>query len=424
VSGWWAGSPFAVIPGAAQAALLAGALLPLLGLWIVMQRVVFLGVTLSQVAAAGVALGLLLHLPALPLGLALCGLMVAGLAHRLQGGVGSGGDSALGAAFCLASALALLFISRSPADLDQVSHILHGNLIFATDRDVRLMGAALLGGTALIGLCFGRILFCAFDGETAAALGLPVRRWLLLLFAVLAIALTFSMQTTGALLTFALLILPPLAALQLQVGLRATFALSALLGVVGAVAGLLVAVYADLHVESSIVVASFLLLPLARLLRASRRLALTALLAGAALVATVPLLAPAPDDPPGARHVESDGDGAHPAFRVDVHLSATRAAAAPGRVTVRWSLGARSTDDEHLPAALWLIVTGDGVLSEQPLVPDTQALARGTAGASGAFVLEGAERARRLAGQLWSGPSGALDALPVDGGVVLGCEVR
>jgi hypothetical protein len=91
---------------------------------------------------------------------------------------------------------------------------------------------------------------------------------------------------------------------------------------------------------------------------------------------------------------------------------------------VRWSLGARSTDDEHLPAALWLIVTGDGVLSEQPLVPDTQALARGTAGASGAFVLEGAERARRLAGQLWSGPSGALDALPVDGGVVLGCEVR
>ena len=52
MSGWWQHSPFVVIPGA---------LLPPLGLWIVLQRVVFLGVTLAQVAAAGVALGLLLH---------------------------------------------------------------------------------------------------------------------------------------------------------------------------------------------------------------------------------------------------------------------------------------------------------------------------------------------------------------------------
>jgi zinc transport system permease protein len=427
VNEWWASSPFSVIPGAAEVALLAGALLPPLGLWIVMQRVVFLGVTLSQVAAAGVALGLLLHLPALPLGLLLCALMVAGLARRTTGGIGSGGDSALGAAFCLASALALLFISRSPADLDQVSHILHGNLIFATQADVYRMGAALLGGTLLIGACFPRVLFCAFDGETAAALGLRVRRWLLLLFGVLAVVLTLSMRTTGALLTFALLVLPSLAALQLRLGLRPTFVLSGILGVVGALSGLVLAVRADLHLESAIVVTCFLLVPLARLARTSRPLAVLA----AVLLGTLgALVAPERAGPSGSTHLEAPGGAAHPVFGVDVHLAARRDDDRPDRVHVDWRLSVRGAEEHPLPPALWLIVTGDGVLHEHVLVEDTRTLEAprgasvGTLVREGAFVLDGATAARRLEGQLWSGPSGAVDALPVDDAVVLGCAVR
>jgi len=284
MTGWWQHSPFVLIPGASAAALLSGALLPPLGLWIVLQRVVFLGVTLAQVAAAGVALGLLLHLPALPLGLLLCAVAVAIFTGGFRGGVGTGGDRALGAAFCVASALALLFISRSPADLDQVDHVLHGNLIFATTADVRLMAVALLGGLAVSVVFLQRILFCAFDGETAAALGLRVQRWLMLLFGVLAVVLTLSMRTTGALLTFALLVLPPLAALQFQRGLRATFLLASGLGLAGALAGLIVAVSADLHLESSIVVTCFLLVPLARAWMASPPLAL---LLAAALAAVL-----------------------------------------------------------------------------------------------------------------------------------------
>jgi hypothetical protein len=249
-----------------------------------------------------------------------------------------------------------------------------------------------------------------------------VRRWLLFLFSVLAVVLTLSMQTTGALLTFALLILPALAALQLRLGVRATFTAASLLGVVGALAGLAIAVRADLHVESSIVVATFLIVPLCRLARTSR---LLALLACASLVAAVPWLGPA-DGPPGAVHADAD---AHPAILVDVHLTARRDAAAPGRVRVEWTLALRGADARHLPPALWLIVTGDGgappgVLSEQLLVADTLTLERGSSRAGGAFTLEHAAGTRRLEGQLWSGPSGALDALPVDGAVVIGCELR
>jgi ABC-type Mn2+/Zn2+ transport system permease subunit len=407
---WLESTPFGIIPWACGAALLAGAGLPLLGTWIVLQRVVFMGVTLAQVAAAGVALGLLLHLPALPLGLVLCAAAIALLTRRRSGAIS--GDAALGAGFCLASALSLLFIMRSPADLDQVSHVLHGNLIYATPPDVLLLGAALLLATVVTLACYRPILFCAFDPETAAALGLRVRGWLLLLFGVLAVVMTTGMRTTGSLLTFALLVLPPLAALQFGRGMPGTLALSSLLGVLAATAGLCAAVRADLHVESSIVVAAFLLLPLARLWRVSPLLSL-ALAAG--LAAAVPLLAPERAAPPGAGHEH----GGEP-FHLDVHLSAR--AAGDGRATLSWTLDIHRDDPAvPLPPALWLLVSVDGHSEEFPLVEDTAPLTGESTLLQGERSIALPPGAREITGLLWSGPSGDADALPVENASVIGC---
>jgi ABC-type Mn2+/Zn2+ transport system permease subunit len=410
---WLKGTPFELIPWAGAAALLAGGLLPPLGAWIVMQRVVFLGVTLAQVAAAGVALGLLLHLPALPLGLLLCALAIAALTGRARGAMS--GDAALGAGFCLASALALLFISRSPADLDQVSHVLHGNLLFALRGDVLLLGGALLAGAGVTLACHRPLLLCAFDPETAAALGLRVRGWRLLLFGVLAVVLTLGMQTTGSLLTFALLLLPPLAALQLRRGLVATLALSSLLGLAAAAGGLLAAVRADLHVESSIVVAACLLLPVARAWRAAPWLGL---LLAAALAALVPLLAPEQPAAPGQRHEHPSGDPWH----IDVHLAARPAGA--GRVSLRWSLDVHDlTGAVPLPRELWLVVSAGGAPQELRLVADTGTLHAGEHLVEGEEEVDVAEEARVLSGQLWTGPLDDLDAAPVPHATVPDCPL-
>lgn len=408
---------YGLVPWASAAALLAGALLPLLGAWIVLQRVVFLGVTMAQVAAAGVALGLLLHLPALPLGLLLCAAAVALLTGRRPRRLS--GDAALGAGFCLASALALLFISRSPADLDQVSHVLHGNLLFAAPRDVTALGLALLAGAGLTLAAHRPLLFCGFDPETAAALGLRVRAWQLLLFAVLAVVLTLGMRTTGSLLTFALLVLPPMAALQLGRGMTGTLAWSSLLGLCASAAGVAAAVLADLHLESSIVVAAFLLLPLMRAWRASPPLAL---LLAAGLAALVPLLAPAQPGPPGAGHDHgASHDLLHAAHRagqpghhphLDVHLSAQ--AAGPGRVLLRWVLDVHDLTAGHaLPRELWLVVSAGTHVEEFRVVDDTTRLAPGEHFLEGQRELAVSDGAAAVTGMLWSGPSWELDSAPV-----------
>jgi len=460
------GTPLASIPDATVAALIAGTLLPMLGVWVVYQRIVFLGVTLAQVAAAGVALGLLLDLPPLPMGFLLCAIMVAVVARGFRGGIGSGGDSALGAAFCVASALALLFISRSPAEVDEIEHVLHGNLIFALPQDVLRVSIALVAGLAVIGLFFKQILFSAFDGETAAALGLRPRLWLLVLFAVLAVVLTLSMTTTGSLLTSALLILPPLAALQFRRGMKATFALTALLGFLGTLAGLLLAVTADLHLESSIVVTTFLLLPLVACWRLSPFLALAAV---AALAWLAPHLAPAAgpapaeqqaaardttsDLPPDIAALLAEGDAtaataaaaqprapgspappvtpsaspgasgaaaapAHHAELLELSLFA-QPAAEPATVEVSWTLDLkRGTPPVALPRTLWLVTSGCGVTDERAIVRDTAQLPPGDQLLTGSIMLKGTTSVGPIAGQLWTGPRRDERSVPVPGAIV------
>lgn len=419
--GWLEGTPFAAIPGAVLGGLIAGSLLPLLGMWVVLQRVVFLGVTLAQVAAAGVALGLVLDLPTLPFGMAvtLGVVTLAGSRKRLT----RLGDAALGAGFCVASALSLLFISRSAADLDEVSHVLHGNLIYASTDAVWTVAITLVSCVALIGVFFKEVLFAAFDAESAAALGMRARGWQLLLFLVLAVALSVSMRTTGSLLSFAMLVLPPLAALRLHAGLRTTFVLAACLGFLGTLGGLALAVSADLHVESSITISLFAMIPVCA---AWRRHPALGLALAAVLVAGATTLGPTGPAAPHSHHHESlDAPAAADPFHADVTLSATQPTPG-GPIRIEWELTVhREEDDALVPPAIWIILSGEGLFDEHVLIPDLHVIPEADSRHTGTYLVDADSDVHRIEGQLWSGPSVSMDSEPLDPAHVhvQGCDV-
>lgn len=419
---WLAGTPFEIIPDATLGGLVAGAALPVLGVWVVLQRVVFLGVALAQVAAAGVALGLFLDVPPLPLGFALALLTAVPFTRADRGRGRAATDARLGAAFCGASALALLFISRSPAEMDEVHHVLHGNLIYASRGDVLAMAVTALAGLLVVGLATPRILFSAFDRETARAMGMRPRAWLLLLFAVLAAVLTLSMRTTGSLLAFALLVLPPMTALPFARGMRSLFALSSALGVAGTACGLLVAIVADLHLESAVVVTLFALLVLGTLARVHPLLALAV---AAAIVALVPRLAPDEAGRPaeqGHGHEARIGSHAsHPVlaepYHLDLLLDVTAVESLPDgrtRIAYAWTLELHRHDREAaLPPALWLVLLLDGhPADERVLVTDTAGLGQdATLRGDGEVMVD--EPPREFATQLWTAPTRDVTAEPV-----------
>lgn len=421
---WLDGTALESIPGAVHAGLAAGLLLPVLGLWVVLQRVVFLGVTLAQVAAAGVALALVLGLPVLPMGLAACLAVVAVVIRdrpRPVAGQALMGDGSLGALFCVASALALLFVSRSPADLDEVQHVLHGNLIYADGDDVLLTAGVLAAGVAVLVLAFRPLLLVGFDRETAAALGLRPGPWLGLLFGVLALSLSVSMRTTGSLLTFALLVLPALASLALGRGLVTSFVLASLLGAGGTLAGLLLAVHADLHVESSITVACAAVL--VSCLGWARHPLVGLGLAAAAVTAGLSLAPAAPaelHDDAHRHHHEEPGDAP---WHADLVLSARRDGSE--RLEVSWELVLEVREPGSVPHDLWVLLTGEGVLHEHLVAQHLDELPAGTHRQRGSCSVPAPAGVHRLEGQLWTGSMEQLDALPLthDQGAVIGTDV-
>lgn len=418
------------IPQAVLAGLGAGALLPLLGLWVVVQRVPFLGVTLAQVAAAGVALGLLLGAPPLALGMGAT-LVVAASIVAAAGRGGSArdgaGDETLAALFCASSALALVFISSSPADLDEVAHVLHGNLIYARADDVTLTLAALTGAVLLLALFRRPILFSVFDPETAAAAGLATRGWMFLLFAVLALVLALSMRTTGSLLSFAMLVLPALAALALRRGLLGTWLAASLLGLFGTAAGFLLAVTADLHLESAITLCLAAELPICSAFRRQPLAGagtLTLALAAAAALA-VARAEPAPDLAHPHHHAGLP-DPAAVDWHVDVHLSARPAAGNDRSLSASWEIHLWRRDESvALPSQLWIVLTGDGVAHEHELLHDLALLPAGTSRVTGGCLLPAPAGLHRLDGQLWTGSPLSPDAAPLspDLGTVIGTDV-
>jgi zinc transport system permease protein len=426
MSGLLEGTPLASIPGAVAAGLVAGTLLPLLGVWVVVQRVVFLGVTLAQVAAAGVALGFLLDAPALAVGMVATLVVAAAVVRRSgAGGPPTAGDGTLGALFCGASALALLFVAHSPAELDEVNHLLHGNLIYASGQEVGLTAAALLLGVAVVGAFRSRILFAVYDAETATALGIDARRWLLLLFGVLAVVLTVCMRTTGSLLSFAMLVLPALGALALGRGLGTTFAAAAGLGLVGTLAGLFLAVSADVHVESSIVVCLAVALPACG---AWRRHPLAGVgVVAVALAAALSLVAARPDEAASTEHPHHHGapviEAEDQPWHADVVLNA---GPATDGLSVGWTVDVWRRDEaSELPHELWVVITGEGVFHEHELLHDLPLLPTGHSRHTGSCLVPAPPGTHRVEGQLWTGSPLSADAEPVEPfqGDVTGADV-
>lgn len=185
-----------------------------LGVFVVLRRITFVGVALSQLAAAGVALSGLIHIPC-NLGAIL--LMLGGVTffakdHRRD----LPSEGLIGSAYVAAGAMAVLFIALAPhADGDMLS-LLFGNVLAVTSADICLMAASLAFIIAVNALFFKQFMLTAFDPMMAQALGYNVKFWNWLFYFTVGLAIAVAIHSAGALLVFAMLIVPPLVGLCLS----------------------------------------------------------------------------------------------------------------------------------------------------------------------------------------------------------------
>lgn len=299
-----------------------------LGLLTVLRRIVFTGVALAQLAAAGVAgaffVGGLSVVPeAWHSGITRYGATAGSLSASLLGVLGLrpgkgrvSPDARVGMIYAASGAIAILLVWRSPQGLAELRNILAGEVLLAQTGELVSMWIGLIGVAVVHALYRKQFLLVSYDPEFARALGLPEHRLQLMFLSTLAVAVALALKTGGLLLVFSFLVLPGVTGLVLGGTLKDATWIGAAAALGASLLGFLTAIAANLPVAPTVSACLLVLAGVAwagskhpRAQRAVR--GLFAFLAVAALVAVVPAFAgkrdapePAPTPPPAHDHAE------------------------------------------------------------------------------------------------------------------------
>jgi zinc transport system permease protein len=231
----------------------------ILGVYVVLRRIVFVGAALAQISSAGVALALWLagiawaqsvasHPTGLALAVTLGGVLFLGLeAERAI----VPKDAAIGIAYAMAGALGILLVAK--ATVGEAHDIfLQGSILGITPGDVGVLVAAAIP-VLILQIGFSRqVLYTSFDPETARTLGYRVRFWDLAFYLTLGLAIAAAMQFAGVLLVFSYLVLPAVTALLLARTMPGAIGLSVAAALLATIVGFSLSVTYDLPTAPAI----------------------------------------------------------------------------------------------------------------------------------------------------------------------------
>ncbi len=246
--------PEAVLCGTVMAAVCSA-----FGVFVVLKRIVFISIALSEAATCGLALALVFHFSPLAGSALVTGAVVLllTLPDKQQA---LPKDVLLGTVFLLASSASVLLVAQSGFGLEEIKAMLYGDLIVSSPHDRWVLLFTGVPSLLLLLLFMRPILYAFLDREGSRVLGLRCWFWEGLFFFLLGLVVSGASKSGGALLVFCLLVVVPATALLLARRLWAVITLSVLLGIVTTWAGLLTAYRVDLPANPTIIGLSCLLL--------------------------------------------------------------------------------------------------------------------------------------------------------------------
>lgn len=240
-----------VFPYAIGTGVLIAAVCSMLGVFVILKRVVFIGIALSEAAALGVASSILFHFHPFLGAAAVTLATVAILAYpfekqRLPR------EAMLGVIYVFAASLSVLLVAHSGFGLHEVQSLLYGDLILSSPSDFAIIAATLTPIAVYLLLFLRPSLYTFLDREASQVLGMKVMIWEMLFFFALGVAVSAASKVAGALLVFCYLVVTPSAALLLSKRLWVVLLLAAAISVTATLAGMLWSVRSDLPTNQAI----------------------------------------------------------------------------------------------------------------------------------------------------------------------------
>ncbi|HEU5039383.1 MAG TPA: iron chelate uptake ABC transporter family permease subunit [Gemmatimonadales bacterium] len=222
-----------------------------LGLHVIAREVIFVDLSLAQMAALGSAVAILAGSQpdstaafGYALGFTTLGAALFALTREQRGRVPQ--EAIIGIVYVVASAAAILVADRTPRGGEAIKDILVGSLLWVTWPAILRLAAVYLVIGIFHWMLRRRFLTISFQPEIAIAQGWRVRWWDFLFYLSFGIVITFSVPIAGVLLVFSFLVVPAAIAFQFTRRQGALAAISWIAGALASAGGLLVSFRYDL----------------------------------------------------------------------------------------------------------------------------------------------------------------------------------
>lgn len=242
----------------ALAALLSGALCGVLGVYIVLRGMAFLGDAMAHTVLPGVVAAYLLGWP-LAVGALIMGVLTALGIGALTSRTALKEDTAIGVILAGLFALGVAMLSLRDNYSIDLAHFLFGNLLGVTAGDLALTAGLGLIVLLFIYLFYKEFLVLSFDPLLAATLRLPTRFLNYLLLMLIAVTIVVALQVVGVALMLAVLVTPAATASFLTRRLPAMMAVAAAIGAFSGVVGVYVSYYLNIASGPAVVLVATLI---------------------------------------------------------------------------------------------------------------------------------------------------------------------
>jgi zinc/manganese transport system permease protein len=232
-----------------------------LGVHVVERGVIFVDLSLAQIAALGAAIAILLpitggdpHAPVvywISLGFTFIGAAVFSTIRGHRARIPQ--EAIIGICYAVASAAAILAMSKATSESEHLKDMLVGNILAVSWNEVAET-AGLYGAIGIFHYIFRKkFLAISLDHEQAVAQGLSVRFWDFLFYASFGFVVTSSVAIAGVLLVFCYLIVPSVAAMLYADSVGRRLAIGWTMGTIVSALGVYLSLVLDLPTGATIV---------------------------------------------------------------------------------------------------------------------------------------------------------------------------
>ncbi len=236
---------YGFVTRALLAAVIVGIVCPVVGTYIVLRGMAFLGDALAHTILPGVVAAYLLGWP-LAVGALIMGVVTAVGIGALSARGRIKEDTAIGVIFAGLFALGVAMLSATGSYTVDLAHFLFGNLLGVTTADLWLTAVLSFIVLATVALFFKEFLVITFDPVLARTLRLPTTFLRYLLLILLAVTIVISLQVVGIALVMALLVTPAAAASMLTQRMAPLMGVAAAIGAFSGAVGVYLSFYLDI----------------------------------------------------------------------------------------------------------------------------------------------------------------------------------